>query len=512
MKKRSRTEYSLINISAGLLGYVLNTLLGFICRVVFVRTLSADYLGVNGLFTNILSMLSLAELGISSAIIYALYKPIAQNDEQKIASIMQFYRKTYMVIGCIVAAVGLALLPFLDVIIQEPPKIQENISFLYLLYLFNTVISYFFSYRSSLLIAMQRQYIVTGYSYIITILQSIFQMILLLLTHNYLLYLLIQIAGGISYNIWISWKAGKDYSYIKNQAVTPLNKQEKRDLFWNIKALAVNKISGVLVNSTDNIAITFFNGLSSVGFASNYTLFSSTLDKLITLTFNGLTGSVGNLNASSDEAVRYRFFKALNLANFWMYGWVALGMAFVSGDLVRLLYGAEYVLPLKIPIIMALNLYTVGMLHAFYTYKSTLGLFKYGQYLLFFTGFINLAFDVILGLRFGVFGIYLATFVARLLTNIWYEPYAIYKYGLHKNPVLYLGRYLKYALVLVVTAVLCYGLCAMCAFAPIVNVLVKMVICSIVPNAVFILVFHRTEEFQYLYGHAKKIVGHTKRH
>ena len=132
MKERSRTEYSLINIFTGLLGYGLNTLVGFICRIIFVRTLSADYLGVNGLFSNILSMLSLAELGIGSAITYALYKPIAENDEEKIASLMQFYKKAYWFIGTIVAIAGLLLLPFLDLIIREPPDIKEN---LYLLYL-----------------------------------------------------------------------------------------------------------------------------------------------------------------------------------------------------------------------------------------------------------------------------------------------------------------------------------------------------------------------------------------
>lgn len=142
-------------------------------------------------------------------------------------------------------------------------------------------------------------------------------------------------------------------------------------------------MSGILVNSTDNIAITYFHGLSSVGYASNYTLFSATLNQLITQLFNGLTGSVGNLNASTDEDTRYHFFEALNLANFWLYGWAAIGIAVVSGDLVSLFYGNEYVMEMKIPIILALNFYSIGMLHAVYTYKSTLGLFRYGQYLLF---------------------------------------------------------------------------------------------------------------------------------
>ena len=148
MKERSRTEYSLLNMLAGMVGYAVNTIVGFVCRIIFVRTLSVEYLGVSGLFTNILSVLSLAELGIGSAIIYELYKPIAQKNGKKIASIMQLYRKAYTLIGLAVAAIGLLILPFLKYIITEPVSIKENIYLLYLIFLFNTVISYFFSYLS----------------------------------------------------------------------------------------------------------------------------------------------------------------------------------------------------------------------------------------------------------------------------------------------------------------------------------------------------------------------------
>ena len=506
MKQRSRTEYSLINIVVNLGGYGLNTLIGFVCRIVFVRTLAADYLGVSGLFTNILSMLSLAELGIGSAIGYALYKPLAENDEEKIASLMQFYGKAYKLIGLFVAVIGLLMLPFLNVIINNPPDIKENLYFVYLLYLFNVVFSYFFSYKSTLLSAAQRNYIVAGYNYLVTIGQSILQMIYLALTHEYIGYLIIQIVGGALYNVWISCKANKDYPYIKNKNAAPLSKKETKSLLWNVKALTVNKLSGVLVNNTDNIAITYFNGLKSVGFASNYVLFSTTLDALITRTFNALTGSVGNLNASKDNEGRYAFFKVLNLANFWLYGWAAIGMVFVSGDLVRLFYGESYVLPLRIPLILAINFYTIGMLHASYTYKSTLGLFKYGQYILIFTGIINLVLDVILGSKFGVFGIYVATLIARLCTNLWYEPYAVYWYGLRKNPLLYLVRYGIFTVVLAVAGGMCYLLCSICDFSVGLNILIKCVICTVIPNTFFVLCFMKTAEFKYLRERAQAIV------
>lgn len=510
MSERSRTEYSLVNMFTGLIGYGINSVLGFVCRIVFVRTLSADYLGVSGLFSNILTMLSLAELGISSAIIYALYKPVAERNEKRIASLMQFYGRAYRLIGCIVAAVGLIMIPFLGFIINDPPNIKENLYFIYLLYLCNTVFSYFFSYRGSLFNAMQRNYIVVSYNYAITIAQSILQMVFLVLTHEYVVYLLIQIFGGIVYNIWLSWKACKDYPYIMSKDITPLSKDETRGLLKDVRALAIYKVTGVLVNNTDNIVITYFNGLISAGLASNYTLFSTTLNSIVQQTFNALTGSVGNLNATSDLKKRYSFFKILNLSNFWLYGWGAIGIAFVSSDLVKWFYGADYVMDIRIPIILAVNFYMIGMQQAVYTYKNTLGLFKYGQYILIFTAAINLILDIILGKALGVFGIYLATAIARVCTNTWYEPYAVFRYGLKENPLQYAVQYLKYAIVLIVTGVVCWYLCDICRFHIIANVGIKMIICSVIPNLFFATCFWKTDEFRYLCRKGKRILCNLK--
>jgi O-antigen/teichoic acid export membrane protein len=316
----------------------------------------------------------------------------------------------------------------------------------------------------------------------------------------------IQIIGGISYYVWVSRKAAKDYPYITAKNIDPLPKEEQRSLFRNIKALAVNKVSGVLVNSTDNIAITYFTGIGSVGLASNYTLLSQTLNSLVTLLFNSLVGSVGNLNASSDSDTQYRFFKSLSLANFWFYGWAGIGMTFVSSDLVSWFYGNEYILPMGIPLLLALNFYTIGTIHACYTVKSTLGLFRYGQYILLFTGVINLVLDILLGRLWGIVGIYLATLFARLCTNLWYEPYAVYRYGFHKPYRLYLQSCITNTLVLLAAGVVCWSLCGLCHFQAPVNVLLKVVICTVIPNVIFFFCFHKTEEGRYLLSRVQAIL------
>lgn len=511
MRQRSRTENSILNIVTGLGGYVINTLLGLICRMVFTRTLAEDYLGISGLFTNILSMLSLAELGIGSAITYALYRPLAVNDQPKVATLVKFYGQCYKVIGVVVGIVGLCVMPFLNLIIREQPNISESLYLIYGLFLFNTASTYFFSYRSSLLAAAQQNYLVTGLNYIVTIIQSAVQMLLLLLTHNYMLYLLVQTAGGLTYNVVISRVAVKRFPFIADKNIAPLEKEERKGLIANVRALTIWKISGLLVNQTDNIIITYFNGLATTGFASNYTLLSGTLNTLLNQVFNGIGASVGNHNALETKEHKLQLFSAINLANFWLFGWATIGIFLVSSDLVALLFGEKYVLEQSIPFVIALNFYMVGMQNAVWTYGNTMGLFRQGRYLLFLTAAINLVCSIWLGKIWGLFGILIATAISRALTNTWYDPYKVFKYGFQEPPILYFKKYFKYALILTVCGAICYFLCSLCRFSLLVNVIVKCIICSIIPNALFWMLFHRRPEFVYLENTAKRMINKVLR-
>lgn len=498
MTNKSRTTYSFLNIFTGVGGYIINTVLGLVCRMVFTRTLATDYLGINGLFSNILTMLSLAELGIGPAIVFALYKPLAINDEEKIATLVNFYGKCYRIIGCVVAIFGLAVMPFLNLIIKDAPDISENLYVIYSLYLFNTASTYFFSYRSSLLSAAQKNYLVVGLNYVITIIQSIIQMGILFLTHNYILYLIIQAIGTLIYNVTISSIAKKRYSFIVKKDIKPLEKEEKASLFKNIKSLVIIKLSGMLVNNTDNIIITYFSGLATVGLSSNYILLSSTINSLLNQIFNGINASVGNHNAVEAKEKRKFLFDAINFANFWFFGWAAIGIFVVSTDIVSVLFGSNYILTNDIPFVLALNFYIVGMQNAVWTYKNTLGLFKYGRYLLFFTAAINLVLSILLGQKYGLFGIYLATSISKLLTNTWYDPYAVFKYGLMSKPINYFKKYILYLVILFATGALCYYVCSLYSFTPIINAILKFITCCIIPNTIFALCFFKTKEFKYL--------------
>lgn len=509
MNRKSRTEYSILNIMTGLGGYIINTIIGLVCRMVFTRTLVADYLGINGLFTNILTMLSLAELGIGSAIVFALYKPLAENDEDKIASLVKFYGECYKVIGVVVAIIGIVLMPFLDILIVEQPDIKESMYLIYAIYLFNTASTYFFSYRSSLIVAAQQNYIVTGVNYLITIVQSVIQMGWLIITHEYIGYLIITSIGTMVYNLTISYIAKKKFPYIVKRDISPIDKEEKKGLISNVRALIIWKLSGLLVNSTDNIIITYFSGLVTVGLSSNYTLLSGTLNSLLNQFFNGITASVGNLNARESVDKKIEMFNTINLANFWLFGWASIGIFVVSTDIVHLMFGAEYVLPCNIPFVIALNFYMVGIQNAVWTFENTLGLFRQGRYLQIVTALINLVCSIWLGKKWGLFGILIATSISRLFTGTWYDAFKLYKYGFARSVLPYYKKRLLYLVLLIGTGGLCYMLAELVEFSVVGNVVFKICICCIVPNFIFGIMFHRSKEFQYykkLFGRIEKKV------
>lgn len=510
MSTSSRTTYSIRNITTGFLGQAIQTILGFVSRTIFIKCLATEYLGVSGLFTNILSILSLAELGVGSAIAYALYKPLADRDEYKTSALMNFYSKAYKIIGISVAVIGLSLLPFIKFIINDTPNIEENIYLIYLLYLFNTVITYFFSYKNTIIVGDQKQYISLTINYIIYCLQTIAQIIILLLTKNFLLYLITQSIFALIYNVTISIKANKMYPYLKKNKDAQLDNNTKKELEVNIKSLMIIKLSGVLVNNTDNIIISKFLGLSIVGLCSNYNLLISIINSVFAQIFGGITASVGNVNAKESNEKKEEIFNVINFINFWLFGFSAICIALLSNDVIKLWIGDKFILPISIPLILAINFYMVGMQNAVWTYKGTMGLFKQGRFLLLVTGSINIVLSIILGKYIGLFGILIATAISRALTNTWYDPYVIYKYGFRKSPISYFLRYIKFVIIIGFVLIINGYLCSLVKGNILTVLIVKTMICTLISNIVIITIFYKTNEFKYILSIIKQIVLNLK--
>lgn len=498
MNDSSRISNSIKNISFGLLAQVIQMLFGFVTRTVFIKYLSVEYLGVNGLFINILALLSLTEMGISSVLLYTLYNSIAEKDEKKIAALISFFREIYYKVAAIVAVVGLIFLFYLHDIIQNTSlELAQDLNIIYLLFLFNTVSSYFFYYKISLFNADQNGYVISICNTLILVFQNIIQILLLVLFKNFILYLIVQTVFQLFGNLVISLLINKHYPFLRKYKNEKVDENIKKNIFSKVKSTALVKIGGLLVNSTDNLILNYFSGLIMVGLLSNYNLLIGLASGIIVQVFSSLTGSIANVNITEDIKKRTSIFYSINFANFWLYGFFSICILVLLNDFITIWIGTKFILSFPIVIALTFNFYMYGMQNAVWTYKSTFGFFKQGQYLVILTAIINLVLSFVLGKELGLLGILIATALARLITNAWYDPYIVLKLGLMQSPSTYLKKYFIYLLILSTTFLLINFITKYLPFEFNVNFGIKIILCLIIPNILILLFFKSSDEFRY---------------
>ncbi len=450
MNTDSRIKNSFKNIGFGFVTQGIQMLLGFISRTVFINYLAIEYLAAQGLFSNILGLLALAELGVGNALMYSLYKPIAEKDHALLNDLIVLFKKIYFYIGCAVAAAGLALVPFLkDIVATDHEVLLRDIYVIYLLFLANSVASYFFSHRYSILVADQRNYVVSKLSIIVTIIQTTIQILSLVLFQNFILYLVIQVAGTFVSNLLVYLKTNKQYPFLKLPA-RPVSRDIKHQLKVNTFSTSLFKFSGAIVNNTSNIIINAFVGLVLLGKYYNYLLLVSMATSLVIQVFQGLTSSVANVNATAGLEKKREIFNVLNFMSFMLYGLGALGLALYSDIFIEVWIGDEFLIRPYVAILIALNFYILGMQNVIWTFKTTMGFFKEGRWLTVFSAFLNLGLSVLFGYLWGLEGILFAPVLSRLLTTAWYVPKVVFEMGLQLNFSVYIWQYLLYASILAV--------------------------------------------------------------
>ena len=496
--KKSRTKNSAINVSVAAFSKVIYVLLSFICRTVFIKTLGAEYLGVNGLFTNILTILSFAELGIGNAIIFKLYKPVADGDIERQKTLMRFYKKAYWIIGGFVLVTGILVIPFLNLIIKDIPNIWENIAFIYMLFLLNTSISYFYTYKRSIIIAHQEEYVTSIVDLFATVIMNIAQMIYLWLTHNYIGYLVIQIISTVTANIIISHKANKKYPYIKDNNYTKMTKEEQKGIFNDVKSLMLYKLGYVLSNGTDNIIISSFIGVKQVGLLSNYTTVITAITSLLSTAFDSLTASIGNLNTIKDRAKKESVFYQILLLSFFIYSYFGIAVALLSNKFISIWLGNDYVLEIYIAAALGFNLFIHDMRYVNYTFRNTLGLFKKGRLMPLFSSISNVIFSIILAQYIGMFGVLIATGLTRLLILTWYDPYLIHKNEFKTSSIRYYRTYSYYLIVTAISAIVCYMITKSISIQGIIGFILNGVIITFVVFGLSILATFKLKEFREL--------------
>ena len=508
---RLRTKKSIINASVGAIGLVITTIFSFITRTIFIKNLGEVYVGLMGLFSNIIVILSLAELGIGSAIIFSLYKPIAENDIEKIKSLMNTYKKYYRVIGISVLVIGSSVIPFLNILVNSNEKI-DNLTFLYILSLLNTVCSYmFFAYKRSLLIADQRAYIVNIISELFTVIMYIVQIVTLILYKSFVIYLIVQLLSNIFQNIIIGKKVNEYYPYIKDSNIKNLNSCEKIKLFKNIKAIFISRLSWSILVASDNIVISMIKGVGLVGIYSNYIMITVTIDRVIANVFNSIKGSIGNLNTIDDKEKKEEIFKKIFFLNSWMYGICSICLYVLFNDLINVWIGRRFLLDNSAVLAIVIIFFLNGTQIPCSIYRETMGLFNQYKYVPILSVILNLLISIILCFKLGVLGVCIGTIISKVVTQFWIDPFVIYKFGFNKKTRGYFKNYLKISLVLIfITIIICF----LFKNIEVINwnqLIFKSILVFCTSNLIFYIIFRKNEAFLFVKNILKNLILKVRR-
>lgn len=502
----SRTSNSLKNMAFGVGSQMLSILMGFFTRWMFIALLGKEYLGVSGLFTNVLSLLSLANLGFDTAIIYSLYKPLAEGDTVAVKGYMTVYKRIYRVVGLVVLVLGCVLMPFLPHLINGEVTIPENIYVIYFLFLLQSASSYFFSYKQSLLTASQQNRINSLYHSIFMVLRNLGEMAVLFFFHAYIPTLLCIIVFQFAENIWIARVTDKKFPFLVDSSVGKITSEQKYALKENVRSLFLYKISGTIISSTDNILISKFQGLASVGLYSNYVYIVDVIRTFLSYIFYSMTASIGNYNATESREANEKMYYNLFFASFWMYGFTGICLGVLLNPFISLWIGEDYLLPNWTVFIIIVNYYTAGVQYASTTYREVTGLFKIGKYRPLIAAVINLAVSIVLAYPLGISGILLGTIISRLCVYFWYDPYIIHKTLFGRKLKYYFATYLLYGLTTLGAGALCFVISRSIPVQDhVLAFLANMTLCAVLPNVLFFLLFRKREEFQVILGYMRAI-------
>ena len=502
----SRTSNSLKNMAFGVGSQMLSILMGFFTRWMFIALLGKEYLGVSGLFTNVLSLLSLANLGFDTAIIYSLYKPLAEGDMVAVKGYMRVYKRVYRAVGATVFVLGCILMPFLPHLIKGTVTIPESIYVIYFLFLTQSASSYLFSYKQSLLTASQQNRINSLYHSIFMVLRNLGEMVVLFFFHAYIPTLICIIAFQLAENAWIARVTDKKFPFLTDSSVGEISFEQKQALKENVRSLFLYKISGTIISSTDNILISKFQGLASVGLYSNYVYIVDVIRTFLSYIFYSMTASIGNYNATESKEANEKMFYNLFFASFWLYGFTGICLGVLLNPFIALWIGADYLLPNWTVFIIIVNYYTAGVQYASTTYREVTGLFKVGKYRPLIAAIINLAVSIILAYPLGISGILLGTIISRLCVYFWYDPYILHKTLFRRKLKHYFATYIRYGMSTLGAGGLCL---AISNNIPVQNqglaFLADIILCAVLPNTLFLLLFGRREEFRIIIGYIKTI-------
>lgn len=491
-----RTTNSIKNTLVSFISNLLTIIIGLIAQAIFIKILGKEYLGINGLFSNIISMLGIVELGIGSAIIYHLYKPIADNNITKIRGLMNFYKKCYNIIAITILIIGLLITPFLRFFIQ-PISIDINIKLIYILFIIEIVFSYILSYKRTIINANQKNYLVNliHIGYLIAL--NLIEIIVLIYTKNYYLYLILKIIMRVLENICITIVANKLYPYLKDNN-EKLDKTTKKDIFKKVKALFFHKIGSFIVLGTDNIIISKFIGIIEVGLYSNYYMIINAVEKLFGQLINALTPSVGNMLVTESQEKSFTIFKRIRFLNFWISTFSGVCLFIIIDSFITIWIGKEYLLSTLVLTVLILNYYQKSMRTSYSVFKEAAGIYYEDRFIPLIESVLNIIASLILLKYFGLAGVFMGTIISSLLLWCLSYPKYVYKKLFNRSYLNYTKETLGYLVLFLGIAYLTFKLSSLVVINnAFLLLLVNCIIALIIPNLILLILFGKTDDFKY---------------
>ncbi len=500
-----RTKRSFKNMLFSLISNILSMLIGFVSQGFFVRFLGSEYLGINGLFNNIISVLGLVEMGVGSAIIYNLYKPLAKNNKKEISALMNFYKKVYHIVAFIVIILGILILPFLKFFVGDI-SIDINIYIIFMLFIVDIFITYFMTYKQNILYADQKNYYITGVRIVYLIILNFIQIVMLYYTRNYYLYLIIKIVFRILESLVMIIIVNKQYPFLKNNN-NKLSSKIEKDIIKKTKALFFHKIAGVIVNGTDNIIISKFFGIVTVGLYSNYFLIINSVQTLLNQFITSLTASVGNLLAMNKEKNKnYLIYKRINFLNFYMTTLCAVMIATIIDSFIVIWIGQEYLLPNVVLIVLVIKFYTRSMRNSFIVFKEGAGIYYEDRFIPLIESLVNIFASIFLLKMFGLSGVFLGTITSEFVLWFYSYPKFVYKKIFQRDYVKYMNELIGYfSFFLIILFVSIYINNFILCRNEFVYFFKNIMIGFLVPNIIMLFAFWKSEEFKFYVRYIKKI-------
>ena len=451
MNTLARTQNSKRNVFNGIINFSITSFLHFLVRTIFIRTLSVDILGINGLYVNILQVLSLGELGLSNIALHTMYKPLQKHDKKEISRMVTFYSRIYNIIAVAIFAIGLAVIPFLPAIANSNLPMHSLIGY-YILFLLNTSISYIGISKQLLINADQNIRVIKNATTLITVVQSIAQIVLLQVTRSYYLYLIIQCVCTAALNFYLARRAKRMYKFINKQE--GLSKKKRRSIIRMTKDLFIYKVSVVIVNSTDNILISVLLGAVVVGYYSNYVMVFSIVANLLYLIIQSVSSSIGHLAAEASNQKKLAVFYKILFIMQWIVTVASVCLLALLNDTIRIWAGESFVLSQLVVVAIVTNFYTSNVINPVWMYREAMGLYGAVKWTMAVTAALNIVLSCILGLAIGLSGILFATAISRILTTVWYEPTILLKKNLGDSVGKYYRTQLKNLIIFLVIAIL----------------------------------------------------------